>query len=104
MPADIPSDLDSDYVGYDPTTETYHAAFDADHDPDAVVVAVVETIAAITDRDPTAIPPLYRTINPSALGDLVGSPRERPVSVTLTHEGVRVRVSSRGTVVARPVG
>ncbi|WP_255169777.1 HalOD1 output domain-containing protein [Natrononativus amylolyticus] len=103
MPADPPPSIESDHVGYDPTTGTYHAAFGVDRGSDAVVVAVVETIGAITGRELTEIPPLYRTVNPSALGDLISAPREKPINVTFTHDGVDVRVSSQGTVVARPV-
>lgn len=101
MPTDPPPQIEADYVDYNPDTETYHTRFDVERGPDAVIVAVVETVGAATDREPTDIPPLYRTINPGALGELISPPRDESVDVAFKHDGVRVRVSSRGTVVAR---
>ena len=49
------------------------------------------------------LPPLYRTINPGALGALVSTQRGGPIDVSFTYEGVSVTVSSRGDIVARPL-
>lgn len=84
----------------EPATETIHASFD--EDPDAVLVAIVESVAALTDRNLTAMPPLFATIDSEALAELVTSPRERPVEVTFSYEGCRVTVSSCGDVFVEP--
>ncbi|WP_121741833.1 HalOD1 output domain-containing protein [Natronorubrum halophilum] len=91
------SPFGEDSVGHDPTTGTFHARFDAD--PDAVVVTIVETVATITNRDPIDMTPLFETVDPEALTDLVVSNRAQPIEVSFSYEGCRVTVSSDGTVV-----
>lgn len=89
-----------DGASYDPATESFHARFDAEFgDP---VVAVVCAAAAATNRDPTAMPPLYATIDPEALTALVASVRETHTRIAFPYEGCRVTVSSDGTVVVEP--
>lgn len=89
-----------DVVGYDPATETFHARFDTEFgDP---VVAVVSAVAAVTNRDATAMPPLYATVDPEALADLVASGREMFTRIVFSYEDCRVTVSSDGTVVVEP--
>lgn len=89
-----------DSIGYDPTTGTFHARFDADSS--AAVGSVVETVAIATNADPTGMSPLYATIDPDALTDLVTSTRTTPIDVTFSYEDCRVTVSSLGTVVVEP--
>ena len=91
------SPLGEDSTGFDPTTETVHSRFDADSDP--LVVSIVEAVAAVTNREPTAMSPLYETVDPEALADLVTSDRERPVDVSFDYEGCEVTVSSDGRIV-----
>ncbi|TYL39753.1 hypothetical protein CV102_05575 [Natronococcus pandeyae] len=86
-----------DSVGYDPTTEAAYTRFDTDYN--TVVVAIVEAVATVTNREPEAMEPLYAVIDPEALTDLVSSVRETPVEVAFSYEDCRVSVSSRGTVV-----
>ena len=89
--------LGEDSTGFDPTTNTFHSRFDTDSDP--LVVSIVEAVAAVTNRDPTAMAPLYDTVDPEALADLVTSARERPVDVAFDYEGCEVTVSSDGRIV-----
>ncbi|WP_224448621.1 HalOD1 output domain-containing protein [Haloprofundus salilacus] len=83
-------------VGLDPGCEAVHARFDGD--PNSVVLAIVESVATVTDRDITALPPLFDVIDPEALTDLVAPSRKRPVEVCFLYDGCQVDVSSRGDV------
>ncbi|WP_254767424.1 HalOD1 output domain-containing protein [Salinilacihabitans rarus] len=87
-------------VRYDPATETFHTRFDANSS--TPVVAIVEAVATATKRDAISMSPLYATVDPDALTNLVTSARDPPAEVTFTYEGCRVTVSSCGTVVADP--
>ena len=91
-----------DDVGYDPTTGTFHARFDANSNCSTVVVSIVETVATVTNADPTTLSPLYATVDPDALADIVASNGATPVDVTFSYEDCRVTVSSHGTVVVEP--
>lgn len=95
-----PEQLGEDSSGYDPITDTYHTRFDGG--PNTVVVAIVEAVAAVTDRDPTAMSPLYDTVDPEALTDLVTAARDNPIKVSIAYEGCYVTVSSDGSVVVEP--
>ncbi|QFU82111.1 HalOD1 output domain-containing protein [Natronorubrum aibiense] len=89
-----------DRVGHDPTTGTFHAAFSAE--PNTVVVTIVDTVATITNRDPTRLSPLFETIDPEALAELVTSSRQTPIEVAFSYEDCQVTVSSHGVVVEPP--
>ncbi|WP_247003567.1 HalOD1 output domain-containing protein [Halosolutus gelatinilyticus] len=93
-----------DSVGYDPTTGTFHTQFDADGDSNSIVVAIVDTVATVTNSDPISLPPLFATVDPEALAALVTSAREGPIEVNFSYEDCRVTVSSHGTVVVEPPG
>jgi len=68
--------------------------------------AVVETVAIASDREPTAIEPLYETIDPDALDALVRSNEtvssRGDVNVTFEFAGLGVAVHGDGGVVVRP--
>lgn len=83
----------------DPAPTTFYARFEATDD--SIVVAIVETVAAATDRDPTDVSPLFTAIDAEALADLLLSARARSqaVEVTFAYEDCRVTVSSFGDVV-----
>ena len=85
-----------DCVGHDPTTDTFHARFDPGSD--TLVCVIVETVGAVANRDPTAMEPLYATVDPEALATLL-TEGPRPVEVAFSYEGCRVTVSSHGSVV-----
>jgi hypothetical protein len=57
--------------------------------------AVIEAVAAVSDRDATDLPPLYESIDPDALNmlfDPVDDHSDRPLAVSFTYFGYRVRV------------
>lgn len=68
---------------------------------------VVETVATAGDREPTALEPLYASVDPDALDALVRSNGTRPtdgdVTVTFAFAGHEVTVSANGAVVVRPL-
>ena len=90
-----------DTVGHDPTTGTFHARFDSEST--TVVLTIVEAVAAVTNRDPTSLSPLFDTLDPEALAMLVNSGRNTSIDVAFTYEGCQVTVSSHGTVVVKPI-
>ncbi|WP_081443508.1 HalOD1 output domain-containing protein [Haloterrigena turkmenica] len=66
-----------------------------------VSVAVVEAIAAATDRSPLEVEPLYDTIDPEALNELfnnVGSQSRARGRITFVHCGYEVTVEDTGDV------
>ena len=69
-------------------------------------IAVVETVAEATDRDPTSIEPLYDTLDPAGLDTLLrsgGSEGGRvDVTVSFAFAGHLVTVYRSGEVVLRP--
>ncbi|ELZ21686.1 hypothetical protein C477_05069 [Haloterrigena salina JCM 13891] len=99
--------MGEDSVGHDPTTETFHTRFDAALETkhgtvtDALTTAIVENVGAVTDRDPCTMAPLFATVDPESLADLVTSTRDHPLTVSFSYEGCHVVVSSDGTVVVK---
>jgi hypothetical protein len=65
---------------------------------------VIEAVAATTDREPTAMPPLYESLDPDAL-DAVLTPRTNGVAtdttVSFTYGGVTVQVDNSGWIEVR---
>ncbi|WP_339105624.1 HalOD1 output domain-containing protein [Haloterrigena salinisoli] len=92
--------ISDESTGYDPTAGTFHSRFDDGTD---TVVAVVEAVSAVTNCDPTAMAPLYGTVDPEALADLVTADRDRPVEVSFDYEGCQVTVSSGGRIAVEPL-
>lgn len=61
--------------------------------------AVVEAVAAVTDRDPTTVPPLYYWVDTDALDGLLthdGADAAAEVHVSFGYDGVDVVVDSTG--------
>ncbi|WP_276254621.1 HalOD1 output domain-containing protein [Halomontanus rarus] len=90
--SDPPISVDDD-AGTHPIAGTVRASFDAD--PDAVVVAIVETVAIVTGRSVSDMRPLFEIVDGEALTDLVTSSRRHPLEVTFSYEDCRVSVSNR---------
>ena len=66
---------------------------------------VVEVVATAADSDPTALAPLYGSLDPDGLDELVRSAGERPgdgLVVSFSYAGHEVTVRSDGSVTARP--
>jgi len=87
-----------DRVGYDPTTDTFHNQCDVG-DPDAVCLAIVETVSAVTGKEPTAIEPLYSVLDPVTLESLLSTGTDCSVEATFTIEGCTVSVTGSGEIV-----
>lgn len=99
--SDSSQSLDDDGGG--DTPDVFRTRFEAD--PNAAVVAIVETVAAVTGHNVVDMPPLYETVDSEALSELVTAPKsgEQPIEVTFSYQDCRVAVSNRGTVaVAAP--
>lgn len=68
--------------------------------------AVVEAVAIASDREPTAIEPLYGAVDPDALDALVRSDATdsggAEATVSFSFAGHDVTVHGDGTVVVRP--
>lgn len=67
-------------------------------------VAVVEAVAAATDRDPTDLPLLQRTVDPDALDALFDGEAgpDRSVCLSFTYAGAKVTLGDNGQVTAHP--
>lgn len=69
--------------------------------------AVIELVAIASDCEPTAIEPLYESVDPDALDALVRSKgarsTERDATVSFAFAGHDVTVRSTGVVAVRPV-
>lgn len=65
-------------------------------------IAVVKTVAAATDREATALKPVYEVLDPDALDALVGEhgvQTATEASVSFIYEQCKVTVNSSGDVV-----
>lgn len=71
-------------------------------------IAVVETVAAATDRKPTDVSSLYPAIDPDALDSLMipdqGTARDHSVCLSFTLAGSEVTVSTDGHVITEVHG
>ncbi|PCR91831.1 HalOD1 output domain-containing protein [Natrinema ejinorense] len=70
-----------------------------DDGSDTIILEIVETVAAMTNQELVAMSPLYDTIDPEALTDLVTSARDQSLDVSFSYEGCRVTVSNDDCVV-----
>lgn len=79
---------------------TEHCArFDAE-DGDSITTSVVVSVSAVSGVEPTALPPLQRTLDTDALEAVVGSAREADTELTVTfaYAGFHVTVDSGGSI------
>ncbi|WP_224337203.1 HalOD1 output domain-containing protein [Haloprofundus halobius] len=69
--------------------------------------AVIETVAIASDREPTSLEPLYKTVDPDALDALLGSSEipsiDGDITVSFVFAGHDVIVENDGRVVVGPV-
>lgn len=56
-------------ITYDAETDTYHSAYGSR--TESVCLAVISTVAAVSDTDLTDMEPLNSTVNPDALENVV---------------------------------
>lgn len=92
-------------VDYHDASGTYRTEFDGGSRPPSA--AVVAAVAAATDRDPLALPPLYAAVDPEALDGIVatlaGGGADPEGCVTFEYTGWHVTVNCHGTVQVEPV-
>lgn len=83
-----------------PSAEVFETAFDWSETTPSN--AVVETISAVSSREPTALTPLYESIDPDALDMLVQSTDEKDyvesVNISFTFDDVYISVYGSGKV------
>jgi len=69
--------------------------------------AVIETVSIAANSDPSTIEPLYGSVDPDALDDLIrsdgASSTNSATTVSFTFAGHEVNLHSNGTVVVRPI-
>jgi len=91
---------------YSDDTNTYRASFDSD--TTALSMAIVSTVAAVTETEPTALPPLNAAVNPDALETLVErrdrDPSRNDIQVAFEYADCTVTVHSYGIIAVRPPG
>jgi hypothetical protein len=61
-------------------------------------MAVVEAVAIATDREPTELSQLHRTINADALDSLITGETDFPLEITFVYDGVTVVVDQSGAI------
>lgn len=89
-------------VDFDPATDTYSNRHDWDG-PAPLSYTVVETVAAVVDREVFEMEPLYSTVDPEALEAVLSSGAEDRIRVSFRYEACTVAVTSDGAVVVEPL-
>lgn len=95
---------DDDDVG-SVESDIVHAEFDWSTTPPST--AVIETVAAATDREPTAIGPLFESVDPDALDAFVdpsnASTNDANRLTSFEFAGKHVTVRASGHVAVQPI-
>lgn len=89
-------------VDHDPDTGSYRATFDESTTPPSL--ALVATLSTALDAEPTEIDPLYETVDPDAIDELLTEPDPSadPVTVSFHIERYEARLSSTGLIHLHP--
>ncbi|WP_312908265.1 HalOD1 output domain-containing protein [Natronosalvus caseinilyticus] len=103
---DLKSFLRQDRAGYDPKTESYYAQYDVENS-ETLVTTVVRSVAAITGKTPVELDPLYTTIDPDALKQVLDNSRsdstkQGSVSITFDFASCEITISCDGTMRIEP--
>lgn len=64
----------------------------------SITTTLVYSVAAVAGVEPTALPPLHRSLDADALEAILGSTRDGEVTVTFTYAGYRVTAHSDGSL------
>ena len=93
-------------ISYDADAGVYQTSYDEEQ-LDELSYTIVEAVCSITGDDPTAVPPLYESVDPDALEAIIRSfQRSDTVGtnniVEFTLHGCLVTVYANGTVELRP--
>jgi hypothetical protein len=73
---------------YDPRTDTYVGTFETE----SASIAVIEALASVRHCEPTALEPLYNSVDPDSLNRLVTSGPDK-LRVTIHLDGFEVVVT-----------
>lgn len=96
MPIDNKGQLWTDGIEHDSETGRYSICHDWKLDS-SISTSVIEAVATVSGRESTEIDPLYETIDPEGLDQLVTSLREAGEgTVTFDFAGLIVTVESDG--------
>ncbi|PSQ28635.1 hypothetical protein BRD03_02815 [Halobacteriales archaeon QS_9_68_17] len=94
----------SDVTEYSPETDTYRTSFSGD--AESVWVAVLSTVAVVSETKPTELPPLYSVMDPTALEDLMEpsglGPSRSDISVSFAYVDYLVTVRNYGVITVQP--
>ncbi|WP_232700320.1 HalOD1 output domain-containing protein [Halobacterium wangiae] len=101
---DVDSIDRSEAVDYSPETDTYRTSFDGS--TESVSMAVVSTVAVVTETGPTSLPTLNDVLDPEALDSLVER-RDRDSAakdfrLSFEYADCTVTVHSYGIIAVRP--
>lgn len=96
----VPGLVGTDALRYDPESDAYRSTFDPQSDAPSAVL--VNAVAAVLDRSPVDLDPLYTALDPDALDSLcpestVGC-ESNAVHVTVTYHDLDVTLHSDGVV------
>jgi hypothetical protein len=91
-------------VEYDADTGTYRATYDSS--TESVCMAIISTVAAVSETDPSELEPLYPVINPDALNALFSSKQDGRSrtggEVRFTYCGYEITATSNSDVQVAP--
>lgn len=99
----VRSDLDTSWF-LEGTAIDGQLSTEPPHDLESdIVTTVVEQVSELTDQAVLEISPLYDTVDPGAIADLLASSRrgESRIEVSFSYETCQVTISSTGTVVVK---
>ena len=82
-------------IGYESETDTYHVSFDG---TESISMAIISSMATISDTDSLNSAPLYATVDPDALNDLVSTANGSDLQITFTYNGYRIEVDGGGHI------
>ena len=90
-------------IEYNLESDTYRVSFDSD---DSVSMAVVSTVAVVSETEPMELPPLYSVCDPEALETVVQpaihGPSNNDVHVRFTFNDCTVTVHNYGIITVQP--
>lgn len=92
------SDRTDRFAGFD-SSEITKYPYDAGDGAEPVSVRVVESVAAMTNRRPVDLAPLFGTVEPDALDALYPPNGAGGVAVAFQYEGTIVEINGPGDVV-----
>lgn len=84
-----------DAIEYDSETDTYRVSYDG---TESISMAIISTVATISDTDSLHSAPLYAAVDPDALNDLVSTSNGNDLQITFTYNGYHIEVDGSGHI------